>query len=75
MKADTIKTTNSIGAAGRFLKVMTIEADEAELVNIKASLVNIKTGTIGSGCHIERLECGQDVKIDPSSHIAEIVRI
>jgi transcriptional regulator with XRE-family HTH domain len=75
IKADTIYITNSIGVAGRFLKVRTIEADQAELVNVKVSLVNIKNGTIGSGCHIERLECGEDVKIDTASCIAEIVRI
>jgi len=75
IKADTINVINSIGGACRFLKAQTIEADMAELVNVKARQVIINNGTIGSGCHIERLECGQNVKIESSSCIAEIVRI
>lgn len=50
-----------------------INADEIELINVKAAKVIGKNIKIGSGCVIESVECSGELSIDENAEVSEIL--
>lgn len=70
----TARRLRVVGLGGK-LSAKEIRAERGEMDHVHADRVAIKTGRIGEGCRIGRLECEPDVEIAPDAEVGEVVRL